>query len=120
MGRPRKEPCASSQPSARSQAQVSASSNALRDDAQVEVASQVGDRPHDEGVPVVGHHVGDERTVDLEMVDRQPAQVPERAGARSDVVERQRDASEVATARRRSLVNLRRSSEEVHRPSGTA
>ena len=69
--------------------------DALRHDLQAEPAAEVDQRVHDRVVAVVAREPHDERAVDLERVDVELAQVPERGMPGPEVVERRAHADRV-------------------------
>ena len=63
--------------------------DALGDDPETEVLPELDSRPDDREVLDAVEHVGDERAVDLDLLDRQPLQVGERGESRPEVVDRE-------------------------------
>ena len=66
--------------------------DALGDDLEPEAAREVDRGAHDQQVVDVADDAGDERAVDLDLVERQPLEVGERGVAGAEVVEREPDA----------------------------
>src|SRR5919112_5801682 len=65
--------------------------DALRGDLEAEVPGQVDDAPDDLLIVGVAGQGGDEAAVDLDLVDREPAQVGQRRVTGAEVVDRQPD-----------------------------
>ncbi len=65
--------------------------HAFGDHLQAQAVAQPDDRAHDRGVVLVGEDLAHERAVDLELVQRQLAQVGQRRVAGAEVVQRKRD-----------------------------
>ena len=72
---------------------------------QVEAVAEVDRRAGDLQVAVVGLDAGDERAVDLELVEREVAQAAERRTAAAEVVERHAHAERAEPAQRRAAAS---------------